>query len=82
MLNTVVKRQIVKKVPDKLFDTQISYMFGANFPFNATLVSPPLFDKPNGLIELRMDGRFLNPKTNNTIVPAIITDVEEQRQTD
>lgn len=48
----------------------VSYKLGDNLPFNYTMVKAPDFRASDQMIELHMDGRFLNPSTLHPDVPA------------
>lgn len=47
--------------------TFVSTVFGQNLPFNMTMTKYPEFRPLDQMIEIHMDGRFVDPITHQTI---------------
>ena len=47
--------------------TFVSPIFGENLPFNMTMTKYPEFRSSDQMIELHMDGRFVDPISHETV---------------
>lgn len=71
-INTLVKKILIKHIDAKInaYNAKlmtegpmsfINYKFGQKFPINATMTKAPEFRHTDQIIELHMDGRFIDP---------------------
>ena len=74
-INVVLNRFVPNRIQRKVVDYNnkiahggpmsiVNYRLGDNLPLNLTMTKAPQFRSSDQMIELHLDGRFINPTTN------------------